>query len=362
MSNDVVITGIGCCSALGVLPDALLQTLGQGDGVRGVVHPVKIPSELGGGEDGQMMAIPELEPSSVSGLRRPYPDRPTLMALLATDQAITAAGIDTSREDGTAIGLVLNTCFGPSQTVERYLRTLLAQGPALVSAISFARAVSNALGGEVSRRHHLRGPSTTLLGSSAIAYGADLLANGCAEAVVCAGVDEVRAIHLWAYREAGLLAEGLTLGEGAAAVVLERRDVAEARGARIWARIASYAMGFCPESVQRITDVTEESLAQCMERALRRSPGGAANVECVVSIDNGDARMANAERAAVRRVLARAPKWLAPRRALGETFGASEIMGALASIGALRESGTTSCLVNTCQPGGAISSVLMEAT
>jgi len=51
------------------------------------------------------------------------------MCCVAVDQAITNAALEISADDGDAVGLVLDTCFGPSDTVERYLRKAARSGP-----------------------------------------------------------------------------------------------------------------------------------------------------------------------------------------------------------------------------------------
>jgi 3-oxoacyl-(acyl-carrier-protein) synthase len=248
--------------------------------------------------------------------------------------------------------------------VENFLRILLARGPANVSAIAFSRAVSNAMVGEISRRHHLRGPSSTVLGSSALAYAVDLLTDMRASAIVCVGVDEVRDLHLWAYRRAGLLAGGMVLGEGAAALVLERRDSAVARGAPIAASVLGSAMGFCPTSVHRITDVTGESLGECLLAALERASRSRADLDCVVAAASGHADLIDAEHRAVRSALGFDPVWLAPKRVFGESFGASEAIGVIVGVGALLESAEVEsavrlCAVNACQVGGGVSSIIL---
>jgi 3-oxoacyl-[acyl-carrier-protein] synthase II len=328
---------------------------------------IPIPHDLDVGMDDELLAtVLGPEPTSIPGLRRPFPDRPTLMAIVAVDEAIARARLDTRAGSNDSIGLVLNTCFGPSQTVERFLRVLVEQGPAQVSAISFSRAVSNAVVGEISRRHNLRGPSTAVLGCSALAYGIDLLVAARAEVIICVGVDEVRDLHLWAYRRAGLLSGGMKLGEGAAALVLERADTARARGAPIIARVAGHSTSFCADSVHRITKVNARSLAWSMEEALRNSGRSAADVSWIVAVDNGDLLMAESERLAAQCVLRDDLQWIRPKRILGESFGASEGLATIIGSSALNSNRTHTpekslCMISTCHVGGAVSSILLES-
>lgn len=358
---------MGCCTPLGVTAGQLLEKVRDGANAGQPFQKIRISDDLAAEQEEILAAVTGPEPATISGLRRPFPDRPTLMAIIAVDEAISAAGLDTRAGDGTLRGLVMNTCFGPNKTVERFLRSLLQEGPTQVSAIAFSRAVFNATAGEISRRHNLRGPGTNLLGSSSLIYGIDLLADESVEAIVCAGVDEVRDLALWAYRHAGMLEAGLRLGEGAAALVVERPAAATARGARIIARVVGHSMSFCADSVHRITDVTEESLACSMEEALRRSGRAAAHVAWVVGADNGHEALREAERSAVRRVIGRDVQWLRPKCVLGESFGASEGLGVIVGASALQVTETRPgavplCLVNACQVGGSVSSLVLEKT
>jgi len=362
---DVVITGFGGCTCLGAVFEAFPNRSEEYPGPSDVLSRVPISLDLGGGEEA-MAAVHGPDPESIPGLRRPYPDRPTLMSFVAADRAITCASLDTVGVRGAEIGLVVNTCFGPSHTVERYLRTLLTVGPAQVSAIAFSRAVSNSVAGEIARRHHLRGPCTAVLGSSALGYGIDLLRDGAARAVLCLGVDEVRDLHLWAYRQSGLLDDGLWLGEGAAAVVLEKREDANARCASILGIITGYATGFCSASVHRITDVTRISIESCMNAALANAHRDPQVVDYVIGLANGHTGLVDVERQAVRHLLGREPSWVWPKFVYGETFGASEPIAlavASATLCKRKESQATAltCLVNACHIGGGISSIVMES-
>src|SRR5262249_24520519 len=156
-------------------------------------------------------------------------------------------------------------------------------GPGQVSAITFARAVANAVLGEVARRHQLRGPSSMILGTSALGYASDLLSDGAAELVLCVGIDVFTENTAWYHHRAGMLDDGLMLGEAGAALVLERASNAQARGAKARARILDYATVFCPEAVQRVTDFTSEAIRTAMEEALTRSGLSSESIEFLIS-------------------------------------------------------------------------------
>ena len=362
MRDEVMITGVGLISPLGDQVSRLLELVDAGELARRRAVFVPFPEGLDGpGEGAFVLRVPDPEPAQIPNLRRPFPDRMTLMAIQAADRALASAGVVSGAVDPARAGVVANTCYGPSTTVERYLRTLLTEGPGQVSAITFARAVSNAMVGELARRHRLRGPSTLVVSSAALGYAADVLSSGGADLMLCVGVDLLGDYTPWYHRRAGMLAGGLVLGEASAALVLERRDAARARGATAHARVLDYGTAFCPEAVQRVTGFTPESMRQAMEQALSLSKISPGDVDTLVAIDNGDRALGAAERAMAEELLPRGVRVLAPKRTIGECFGASEVLGAAIAAAALSAGDGRSrvSVVNAGQLGGALSSTVL---
>ncbi|MFH1330092.1 MAG: beta-ketoacyl-ACP synthase II, partial [Actinomycetota bacterium] len=125
--------------------------------------------------------------------------------------------------------------------------------------------ISNMAAGQVSIDHHLYGPSlcaVTACAASANALGdaaevirrgdADVMVAGGSEAAICefaiAGFTQVRALSTRNDDPAGAARpfdagrDGFVMGGGAAALVLEEREHARARGATVHAVLAGYGM------------------------------------------------------------------------------------------------------------------------
>ncbi len=385
ISEAAVVSGLGCCTVTGDLPTRLYQQVCAkvpvASYLRQLPWPVDLPRgvepEGGSASTEELLTLAQVPgplPEQIAGLRRPFPDRPTLMAIVAADRALADSALLGSEQttsnrpslDRARIGVVVGTCFGPSHTVERYLRTLITDGPAQVSPIAFSRAVASSLVGEICRRHQLKGPSTVVLGASILGYALDLLRQGAADAVLCVGVDEVRDLHGWAYQRTGLLLDGLILGEGAAALLLERSSHLEQRNGVALAQVVDYTAGFCPSSVNRLSQVSLNSLESSMSGLLEVTGQPAKSVGLVVGLANGDDKLRKTEQAAVRLCMSPEAELLWPKDTLGETFGASEIIGALVGTLALRNQTEHArpgrcVVVNTAQVGGMVGSVLLRA-
>jgi len=178
-------------------------------------------------------------------------ERVTQLAFSAIGPALAMAGLATLDGDPRPmLGIVLGTAFGCFLTNAAYQRRLAEGGPGAASPRLFAATVSNAAAGEVSIAYRLGGPAVTLTaggvaGLVAIAHAVDLLRGGQADALVAGGVDAAD-VALERFVAAGGLATPTPIGEGAAMLVLERAEVARARGVKALARIVDTTLGFGP--------------------------------------------------------------------------------------------------------------------
>jgi 3-oxoacyl-[acyl-carrier-protein] synthase II len=364
LRDEVVISGWGLCSPFGDDVSRLLQLVEAGEQAGAQARFMPFPEGLGAPGDGvDVLGVAGPEPKDIRNLRRPFPDRLSLLAIEASDDALASAGVDPSEREASRAGVIVHSCYGPSTTVEKYLRALMTAGPSHVSAITFARAVANAVVGELARRYQLRGPSSMIVGGSVLLYAHDLLLDHAADLMLCVGVDILGDNTAWYHKCAGMLDDGMVLGEVGAAVVLERASTVKARGATAKARLLDAATVFCPAAVQRVTDFDSAAIHMAMQEALSRSRISPDRVDLVLSIDNGHAPLRAAERSAIAGFLKDDVLVLAPKRTVGECFGASEILGALLGVEALSEDDDHPhlAIINSGMIGGAVSSAVLEA-
>jgi len=190
-------------------------------------------------------------------------DRATQFALAAARQAFADAALQLTEQQSLRAGVYWGTGLGGATSIEESYRTFFA-GSGRVRPTAVVMGMNNAAAGQISIAHGLRGPVlnvSTACSSSASAIGeayrtikyghADVIVAGGSEALVTLGNlsawDAMRALaHADAVDPSSSCKPfsanrtGLVLGEGAAALILEHRDRAMQRGARIYGEIAGY--------------------------------------------------------------------------------------------------------------------------
>jgi len=190
-------------------------------------------------------------------------DRAAQLALIAAAQAIADAELYLSDEESLRAGVYWGTGLGGATSIEESYRQLLL-GSGRVRPTTVVMGMNNAAAGQISIANGLRGPLlnvSTACSSSATAIGeayrallagyADVIVAGGSEALITDGnLRAWDAMQALAHADANDASRsckpfsanrtGIVLGEGAAAVVLEREDRARARGAQIRAELAGY--------------------------------------------------------------------------------------------------------------------------
>ena len=171
------------------------------------------------------------------------------LAGAAVAEALAGSGLDAGSLPAPA-GLVLGTCLGGAASAFDWLagadeaHDRLRAGTLSSPAERLAEVLS------------LEGPVVTLSiacasGSSAVARGTELIHRGAAELVIAVGVDVLtrfvlagfhllRALASEEVRPFDLRRDGLALGEGAGALVLEERERALRRGAPVEAEVLGW--------------------------------------------------------------------------------------------------------------------------
>ena len=130
---------------------------------------------------------------------------------------------------------------------------------------------------------------------------------------------------------------GFVVGEGAAFLILERKDRAEQRGAKVYAEICGAAEG-C--DAFRITDPGEDGgeAALCVKSCLADAGANAEEVQAVVSHGTGTPSNDRAEAKALRAVFGEQQPWVnAPKASLGHLSMACGAVESAIAVLALKE-------------------------
>jgi 3-oxoacyl-[acyl-carrier-protein] synthase II len=192
-------------------------------------------------------------------------DRFIQFAVAAADFAVADASLVIDGEMAERAGVYIGSGIGGFATIEREHETMLKSGPRRISPFFIPAAIINLASGWVSIRTGAKGPNSataTACATSGHAIGdsfrliqrndADVMIAGGSEAAITAlglgGFCSMRAVSTRndapekASRPFDKDRDGFVMGEGSGIVVLEERERAVARGARIYAEVVGYGM------------------------------------------------------------------------------------------------------------------------
>jgi 3-oxoacyl-[acyl-carrier-protein] synthase II len=261
-NKRVVITGLGVITPLGnqleVFWDALLT--GK-SGVRRITQfdPEGLPCQIAG-------EIPEFEPTDfLQAKHARRMSRVSQIMFAATRKAMDDSGLAIPFPEPERVGVYFGTAIGGIERAVEGLQVFRSQGLTKVNPFSLPSALPNMPAFHVTSEFNALGPNSTLatacatgtqtVGEAAYAIRtgrADVIIAGSSEALIqdftFAGFSTMRALPTSynddpekASRPFDVKREGFVLSEGAACLILESLDHAQARGAHIYAEIVGYA-------------------------------------------------------------------------------------------------------------------------
>ena len=186
-------------------------------------------------------------------------DRTTQMAVTAADEAMADSGLTLTEEQSFNTGVVIGTALCGMETIDAAYRTVFQDGKNRVHPFVVPRLMSNAGASQISMRHGLRGPSWTVStacssANHAIGQAFHMVRSGAATAMIAGGAEAplvFGVIKAWEglrvmsrddCRPFSKNRSGMVQGEGAAVLVLEEYEAAQARGAKIWGEIVGFGM------------------------------------------------------------------------------------------------------------------------
>jgi 3-oxoacyl-[acyl-carrier-protein] synthase II len=278
MIRRVVVTGLGLVTPLGWGVEQTWKNLLAGRSGAGRItafdpmeYACQVACEVpridgrGGGSPDMLGAFDPDQVMSPKDQRRV--DDFILYAMAAADEAVRDSGWSPDDEEGRCrTGVNIGSGIGGLSTIADTAIELHEKGPRRVSPFFIPSALINLASGQVSIRHHFKGPNHSVVTACAtgahavgdamrlIQHGdADVMIAGGAEAAICkigiAGFIACRAMSTH-FNDAPTRAsrpydrdrDGFVMGEGAGVLVLEELEHARARGAKIYAEVVGYGL------------------------------------------------------------------------------------------------------------------------
>jgi 3-oxoacyl-[acyl-carrier-protein] synthase II len=257
----VVITGLGCVTALGESVNDLFTNLCNGrSGISNIesFDTTEYPVHFGGEIKDFVVT------KYIDQRERKRMDRFTQFSIAAASQAVDDSGLDFSREDVWRIGVIVGTGIGGIQEIEEQHKKLLFKSPSKVSPFCVPRLMANAASGNIAIRYGLRGPnfcvsSACATGNHAIGEAFSNIISGRSDIMITGGAEAALSpVGLASFCAARSLStrnenpqessrpfdkdrDGFVLSEGAGVLILEEEKHAKKRGAQIYSELLGYS-------------------------------------------------------------------------------------------------------------------------
>jgi nodulation protein E len=252
-NRRIVVTGMGAITAAGHGADVLWQA--ARDGRSGVSHFQldRYPRQ----RITKAAHIADFDPEKhLSPQEVKTTDRFAQLALVAAEEALRQAGVDTSAPLGPRVGAIIGSGIGGSWTNDDGHYNFYVTN-ARTDLLTIAKVMPNAAASQISMRYGVRGPSLAVSsacasGTQAVGYGMQMIRAGMIDAALVGGSEALltpATFRAWeilrvmapeACRPFSDKRNGMVLGEGAAVLMIEELEHALSRGATPLAEIAGY--------------------------------------------------------------------------------------------------------------------------
>ena len=361
-SCEVVITGVGVISPIGINTEQFWDSLAQGRSGVGPLEEIVgsgLPCPIGG-------RVPDFHPKKYIKPRKNIKvmSRDILMGFVAADMAWTAADAESDAVDPERLGVVFGAdmiAIELRDLVDVYRKCINGrefdfsgwgqESMLQMSPLWMLRYLPNMPACHIGIGRDARGPNDSLTlkevsSLSAIAEAARVIQRGWADTMIAGGTSSCVHPIIWSRHESDQMTaridnpaaacrpfdagrDGMVHGEGAAAFVLESRPQAEARGAKILARIAGFASTFEPRLNGRPAtgDAIRRAIGTALENA-RMEPAEIGHVNAEGRSTLVDDRI---EAQAIRDTLGDVPV-TAPKSYFGNLSGGTGAVEMAASI------------------------------
>ena len=350
--NRVVVTGLGAVTPLGQTVPAYWDALKRGTSGMGPITLTSTPEELTQkvvAEIKNFEPLQHFEERELSTL-----DRVSQIAVVAAREAIADSAITIDMPLSLRTACIIGSGVGGMMTLDDTYRRVYLEKKKRVFPLSIPRLMINAPASQISMHCGLRGPAYVIASACASATHAigaafhmvrsgavDCAVTGGSEACISFGTmrgwEAMRVMAPEVCRPFSIGREGMMIGEGAAVLLLEPLERAQARGAKILCEIVGFGMS---ADAADLTAPDVGGMARAMQGALDDAGMTASDIQYVNAHGTGTAANDEAETKALHQVFGNHAKSLAvssTKSMIGHALGAAGALEMVATVMAVRD-------------------------
>ena len=277
------------------------------------------------------------------------------LGMKAVQEALADSGLDLKQQDRERVGIFIGGGAGGIFSAEKYRQEMIRKGWRKVRPTLLLPFSTCALNDAIAREYEVLGPRATVAtacssSATAIGCGLDAIRGGEIDAAIVGGSESLSEVTFGGFnslrsvdeeycRPFDLQRKGLSLGEGAAFLILEEAEHARNRGGKIIAELMGYGLS---GDGQHMTapDPEGKGAARAMQEALKDA--GVSPEEVGYINAHGTATPANdaAETKAIKTLFGeRAGKIpvSASKSMIGHCLGAAGALEAVATVFTIRD-------------------------
>jgi nodulation protein E len=350
--NRVVVTGLGAVTPIGLTADIYWAGLKRGVSGIGPIENIPDAAQLSQKVAAEVRGFDPLkhfEERELSTL-----DRVSQFAVVAAREAIAQAGIVFDMPLSLRTAAIVGTGAGGQGTLDDNYRRLYVEHKTRVFPLTVPKLMVNAAASQVSMQCGLRGPAFVVASACASATHAiglsfhmvrsgmvDCAVAGGSEACLTFGTvrgwEAMRVMAPDTCRPFSTDRKGLVLGEGAAMMVLEPLERAQARGANILGELVGFGM---TADAADLTAPDLGGMTRAMVGALEDAKLAPENIQHVNAHGTGTAINDDVETKALRQVFGAHADKLAvssTKSMVGHALGAAGALEFVATVMAVHE-------------------------
>ncbi len=285
----VVVTGLGLVTPLGTGLEKNWQALVAGQsGIRKIDRFPNIDAFASriAGQVPDFRAEDFIEPKEIKKM-----DLFIQYSVAAASMAMEDSGFTIDAEEAESVGVIIGVGLCGIDTIEATERAYLDGGPRKISPFFIPKVISNLAPGQIAIRHGAKGVNWTptsacASGTHAVGEAFHLIRRGLQDAVIAGGAESaITPLGVGGFSAMKALStrndeperasrpfdkerDGFIIAEGSGVLILEERDHALKRGAKIYAEVIGY--GANGDAYHITAPAPEgEGAARCMRLSLK---------------------------------------------------------------------------------------------